>query len=116
MTRRYLETRCNELKERVQTVCFIFPLNMTETTHSYSLHLQEDGSLEGPVPHCQVGGQLHPEGVALAVAHQDTEAQRLVVLLHQRVLQPQVEPRLQPAVLRHPQLEQETFSVKRWGN
>lgn len=74
-------------------------------THPYPLHLQEDGSLEGLLPRGQVAGQLHPEGVALSVAHQDAEAQGVVVLLLGRVLQAQVEPRLQPAVLCHPQLQ-----------
>lgn len=50
-------------------------------THSDPLHLQEDGFLEGFLPDGQIDGQLHPEGVALAVAHQNAEAQRLVVLL-----------------------------------
>ena len=73
-------------------------------THSYPLHFQEDCSLEGLLPDSEVSGQLHPEGVALAVADQNTEAQRLAVLLLRWVLEPQVEPRLEPAVLRHPQL------------
>lgn len=73
-------------------------------THSDPLHLQEDSSLEGFLPDGQIGGQLHPEGVALAVAHQNAEAQRLVFLLIRRMFEAQVEPRLEPAVLRHPQL------------
>lgn len=73
-------------------------------THSYSLHFQEDSSLEGLLPDSQVSGQLYPEGVALAMADQNTEAQRLIVLLLRRMLKPQVEPRLEPAVLCHPQL------------
>lgn len=74
-------------------------------THPYPLHLQEDGSLEGLLPRGQVTGQLHPEGVALSVADQDAEAQGVVVLLLGRVLQAEVEPRLQPAVLCHPELQ-----------
>lgn len=50
-------------------------------THSYSLHFQGDSSLEGLLPDSQVSGQLNPEGVALAMADQNAEAQRLVVLL-----------------------------------
>lgn len=73
-------------------------------THSYSLNFQEDSSLEGLLPDCQVSGQLYPEGVALAMANQNAEAQRLIVLLLRRMLQPQVEPRLEPAVLCHPKL------------
>lgn len=80
-------------------------------THPYSLHFQEDGSLEGLLPDGQVGGQLYPEGVALAVAHQNAEAQRLIVLLLGRMLQPQVEPRLQPAVLGHPQLQHNKIRI-----
>lgn len=79
---------------------------MTErATHPDPLHLQEDGSLEGLLPRGQVAGQLHPEGVALAVAHQDAKAQGVVVLLLGRVLQAEVEPRLQPAVLCHAELQ-----------
>lgn len=74
-----------------------------ESTHLYSLHFQEDSPLEGLLPDSQVSGQLYPEGVALAVADQNTEAQRLRVLLR-RMLQSQVEPCLEPAVLCHPQL------------
>lgn len=70
--------------------------------------------MEGLLPDGQVGGQLYPEGVALAVADQNTEAQRLVVLLLGRVLQPQVEPRLEPAVLRHPQLQHKVFNYYRF--
>lgn len=80
-------------------------MNTCSNTHSDPLHLQEDGSLEGLLPDGQIGGQLYPEGVALAVAHQDAEAQTLVVLLIWRMFKAQVEPRLEPAVLRHPQLQ-----------
>lgn len=59
-----------------------------ENTHSYSLHFQEDSSLEGLLPDSQVSGQLYPEGVALAVADQNTEAQRLIILLLRWMLQP----------------------------
>lgn len=85
------------------------------STYSHSLHLQEDGSLEGFLPDCQVGGQLHPEGVALTVADQNAEAKRLAaVLLLRRVFQAQVEPGLQPAVLRHPQLQQTHGFIMCW--
>lgn len=77
-------------------------------THSDPLHLQEDGSLEGFLPGGQICGQLYPEGVALAMAHQNAEAQGLAVLLIRRIFEAQVEPRLEPAVLRHPQLQCKT--------
>lgn len=73
-------------------------------THSYSLYFQEDRSLERLLPDSQVTGQLYPEGVALAVANQNAEAQRLTVLLLRWMLQAQVQPCLEPAVLCHPQL------------
>lgn len=82
--------------------------NTSSNTHSDPLHLQEDCSLEGFLPDGQVGGQPYPEGVALAVPHQNAEAQRLVVLLIGRMFEAQVEPRLEPAVLRHPQLQCKT--------
>lgn len=50
-------------------------------THTYSLYFQEDSSLEGLLPDSKVRGQLYPEGVALTVADQNAEAQRLIVLL-----------------------------------
>lgn len=77
-------------------------------SYPYPLHLQEDGSLEGFLPRGQVAGQLHLEGVALAVAHQDAKAQGFIVLLLGRVLQAEVESRLQPAVFRHPELQETT--------
>lgn len=50
-------------------------------TYSYPLHFHEDSSLEGLLPDSQVRGQLCSEGVALPMAEENAEAQRLIVLL-----------------------------------
>lgn len=77
-------------------------------THPCSLHLNEDGSLEGFFPECQLCAQLHTEAVALPVTHKHTKAEPLAVPQLTVLLQAHAQLWLNPAVLSYPQLCRET--------
>lgn len=77
-------------------------------THPRSLHLHEDGSLEGFFPECQLCTQLHTEAVALPVTYQHTKAEPFAVPQLTVLLQAHAQLRLNPAVLSYPQLYRET--------